>query len=248
MSRRDFSANECAALDCFGVPPVRGGFAERIMASTTMPAARPALRDRRGHWKLARRAIIGTVAAGMVSAAAVASGLLGAAGIRVPVLTAMLAPEPVPVKTAKPALQKAARADPAPATSGSSESPIATPRLDDMRSRRAARRAERQAFLAQNPEVVPVIKQALQNERDFIAANPEIRALRRLPLAERKAYLAERPELAAALRVRQAERRAFRAANPETEALIRSRLQERRAARERERSNVSVEGNQEVVR
>lgn len=259
MSRNDFTPDQRTALDRFGVPLVRAGFADRMMAAATAPLPRTAVRDRRGSWKLARRAIIGTVAAGMVSAAAVASGLLGAAGIRVPVLTAMLAPEPVvvtkPKRIARKVVPAKAAAAPTPAAAAIPEladdtvtAGMMPPRLAEAKARRAVRRAERQAFIRQNPGLVPVIKQAIQNERAFIAANPAMRELRRLPVREREAYLAERPELAAAMRTRQAERQAFRKANPETEAVIRARIEQRRAARRAAQADPAIEGNPEPAR
>lgn len=259
MSRNDFTPEQRVALDRFDAPHLRDGFADRIMAAATAPLPRTASRDRRGSWKLARRAIIGTVAAGMVSAAAVASGLLGAAGIRVPVLTAMLAPEPVavpkPKRIARMVVPAKAAAESIPVAAPTPEpldetatAGIMPPQLAQARARRAVRRAERQAFLRKNPELVPVIKQAIQNERDFIAANPAVRELRRLPVREREAFLAERPELAAALRTRQAERQAFREANPQTEAIIRARIEQRRAARRAAQAVPAIEGNPEPAR
>ena len=254
MSRNDFTSEQRTMLDRFDAPPLRDGFANRVMVAEKTPTPRVDARDRRGRWTLARRAIIGTVAAGMVSAAAVASGLLGAAGIRVPVLTAMLAPEPVPVSVptrvaAKPTPKKSPPASRplsapiAPLSDDEATASVAQREFTEARARRATRRAERQAFIREHPEVVPVIKQAIKNERAFAAANPEIRALRRLPLSERKAYLAQNPELDAAMRTRQAERRAFRKANPEVEAIIRARIEERRAARRAGQIDAPGEGN-----
>ena len=243
MSRNDFSPDLSAALDGFDAPSPRDGFADRVMAAATAPVSRPPLRDRRGGWKLARRVVIGTMAAGMVSAAAVASGLLGAAGIRVPVLTAMLAPAPAPKPVAKPkpvvlrqaaapkpAVAPTAPADPGLADPGSIANSVPMPpRFAQMREKRAKRRAQRREFIRQNPELVPVIKQAMRQEKAFLRANPEVRVLRRMPPSDRKAYLAERPELQAAIRERRAERRAFRDANPQAEAVIRARIKQRRA-------------------
>jgi hypothetical protein len=184
--------------------------------------------------------------------------LLGAAGIRVPVLTAMLAPEPAPkpvVKKAKPVTRVAAVPKPA-VVATNAEDPglvdpgsIARPVLMRPRLGEAmARRAERRAFIRQNPELVPVIREAAQREKAFVQANPEVRDLRRLPLTERKAFLADRPDLQAALRARQAERRAFRAANPQAEAIIRARIQQRRAAMRPAPVDPAMEGNPEPVR
>ena len=243
MSRNDFSPDLSAALDGFDAPSPRDGFADRIMAAATAPVSRPPLRDRRGGWKLARRVVIGTMAAGMVSAAAVASGLLGAAGIRVPVLTAMLAPAPPPkpatkpkpvVRQAaapKPAAAPTVLADPGLVDPGSIANSVPMPpRFAQMREKRAKRRAQRREFIRQNPELVPVIKQAMRQEKAFLRANPEVRVLRRMPPSDRKAYLAERPELQAAIRERRADRRAFRDANPQAAAIIRARIKQRRAA------------------
>jgi hypothetical protein len=245
MSRTDYSPDLRAALDGFAVPAPRDGFPDRIVAAATQPGLRvPALRDRRGGWRLARRAFIGTVAAGMVSAAAVASGLLGAAGIRVPVLTAMLAPAPVPKPKILPKrVQKQALVTKPPVVATQPEAMvIADPgplmgqgRRDDRIAWVIARRAERRAFIEAHPELKPVIKQAVQQRRAFVQANPEVRALRRMRPAERRAYLAENPELRAAIQARQAERRALLAANPEAAETLRLRVQskitERRAAR-----------------
>jgi hypothetical protein len=244
MSREDFAPDLRAALDAFDAPPPRAGFADRVMASATAPVTRTALRDRRGGWQLARRVVIGTVAAGMVSAAAVASGLLGAAGIRVPVLTAMLAPEPKPrpvaivkpkpaprvVVAPKPPVVQTKPTDPGLVDPGSI-APVdgIRPGAAAAMARRTERRLERRAFIRANPELVPVIKQAVKAEADFVRANPEIRELRRMSLADRKAYLDARPDLKAAVQARQAERRAFRDANPQAVAVMRARAQERRA-------------------
>ncbi|MFM9976768.1 MAG: hypothetical protein ACKVOP_01815 [Sphingomonadaceae bacterium] len=241
MSRRDFSPELAAALDRFDVPAARAGFVDRIVATASLPRV-PARRDRRGTWKLARRVMIGTVAAGALSAAAVASGLLGAAGIRVPVLTAMLAPEPTPKPkpaiAAKPAVQVALKpvvAAPEPSAEPliADPGPIA-PRFDPgaRLAAQAERRAARRAFVEANPQVVPAIKKAVAREIDFVRDNPDIRTLRRIPPSpERRAFLAERPDLQAALRERQQERRALLAENPEIVDFIRKRAAERRAAR-----------------
>ena len=262
MSRQDFAPDLSAALDRFSVPAPREGFAERIMGVVTAPVLRPASRDRRGGWRMMRRVVIGTVAAGMVSAAAVASGLLGAAGIRVPVLTAMLAPEPAPkpvAKKTKPVLRTAIAPkppvalnkpeDPGLTDPGSIAPPMAIrPGLGEVMARRAERRAERRAFVRQNPELVPVIREAMQREKAFVQANPEVRDLRRLPPDERRAFLADRPDLQAALRARQAERRAFRDANPQAVAVMRARAERRRAAMKPAPVDPALEGNADPVR
>jgi hypothetical protein len=245
MSREDFAPDLRAALDRFDAPPPRAGFADRVVASATAPVTRTTSRDRRGGWRLVRRVVIGTVAAGMVSAAAVASGLLGAAGIQVPVLTAMLAPEPKPkpkpalakpkpapqiVVAPKPPVGETKPGDPGLVDPGSIAPPVGIrPAAAAAMARRTERRLERRAFIRANPELVPVIKQAVKAEADFVRANPEIREMRLMSLTDRKAYLDARPDLKAAVQARQAERRAFREANPQAFAVMRARAQERRA-------------------
>jgi hypothetical protein len=251
MSRNDFSPDIRASLDVFTVPSPRADFAERIVTAATQAAPRAvSKRDRRGGWRIARRVMIGTVAAGMVSAAAVASGLLGAAGIRVPVLTAMLAPSPVPTpkpkSVAKPVHKQALATRPPivatqPADPGLVDPGPLVARADaGVRSARAIerrfeRRAERRAFVQAHPELKPVIRQAMQQQRAFVQANPEVRELWRMSPVERRAYLAQNPDLRTALKARQAERRALAEANPEAAALLRDRMRskvaERRAAR-----------------
>ena len=244
MSRSDYSPDLATALDGFNVPAPSAGFDARMLAGVTSAAARPATRDRRGAWTLARRAMIGTLAAGMVSAAAVASGLFGAAGIRVPVLTAMLAPRPTaavgpqahtkPVRVAM--VTKAHRVplkpeDPGLVDPGSIAPPVEMrPGLGSAMARRTERRMERRPFLAQNPQLRPLVRQAIQNDRAFVEANPDVRTLRALPPAARRAFLKSRPDLKAAVRARQAERRAFIAANPEVGEILRARMERRRAA------------------
>lgn len=241
MSRIDYTSDLGAALDAFAVPALRAGFADRIVATATAPVGRSSSgRDRRGGWRMARRVAIGTLAAGMVSAAAVASGLLGAAGIRVPVLSAMLEPKPVPkpvIVKAKPVqhalVQKPPVAVTKPADPGLADPGSIAPPVDvgARLAQASERRAERRAFIAQHPELKPVVRQAMRQQRDFVQANPEVRQLWRMPQMERRAYLAEHPELRAAVRAHQAERRALIEANPEAAALFRGRIQERLAAR-----------------
>ncbi len=93
------------ALDRFDVPAMSDGLADRIMAAAMpVPPPRPTpRRDRRGMWRRGRQIAIGAAAFTMLSAAAIASGLLGKVGIHVPVLTAMLAPRVEPVHKPKPA-------------------------------------------------------------------------------------------------------------------------------------------------
>lgn len=239
MSRADYSPDLARALDGFSVPPPRAGLADRIAASVQAPLAAAPRRDRRGAWRMARRVVIGSVAAMAISAGAVASGLLGAAGIDVPVLTAMLAPKPVAKhKAVKPKAQahatvtkpqNLAEADaPVIADPGSIAPPMPATRIE----KAIARRIERRNFIAQNPQLRPVLRDAVRRERDFVAANPEVRNLWRMPLAERRAYLADKPELRAALAARRQERRALVAQNPEIGAFIRAQAEKRRAERQ----------------
>ena len=93
MTERDPLAT---ALDRFDVPRMSEGLAERIVRAVGSPAfagQAAVRRDRRGFWRRGRHALVGTVAFGMLSAAAVASGLLGRVGVEIPVLSAMLAPK-----------------------------------------------------------------------------------------------------------------------------------------------------------
>jgi hypothetical protein len=241
MSKQDFEPALGKMLDAYTVPPPRAGFADRIAAGATAPAGRPARRDRRGAWRIARRAMIGTLAAGMVSAAAVASGLLGAAGIRVPVLTAMLAPEPKPV--VKPVVKR----EPKPTQQALVVKPTVTPvepvdpgladpgplvRDPGTRTARALQwQAERRQFIQANPELKPVIRKAMQDQKAFVQANPEMRDVWRMPPAERRAFLASRPDLQAALKKHREERRAMIEANPEAAAILKARADEKRAER-----------------
>ena len=231
--RNDYAPDLRVALDTFAAPEPPELLADRIAGATQNPRPR---RDRRGAWRIVRRGAIGMLAAGMVSAAAVASGLLGAAGIHVPVLTAMLAPERKPVvpqRAAKPRPVKVVRkpiveTEPAVALA---DPPALSP-LPPMPTRVARileRRAARRAFVAEHPEVVPVVREALHAERQFVRANPDVRTLRRLPLADRPAFLETRPALRDAIAEHRAERRAFIAANPEARAVLRERRRAMRA-------------------
>ncbi len=235
MSRNDYPAAARTALDRFDVPPLSAQFADRVVAAAMASGAAvpplgarvPPRRDRRGLWRRAGQAAIGVAAFGMMSAAAVASGLLGAVGIEVPVLTAMLAPEPVkkakPVPVKKPTVQQAARpATPPPVVETVPPPPAIDSTLPPWRqavlarqdARRAAFQAERAAFLDRHPGL-----------REAIAAGPEAR----------KAYLAQHPEVRAEIRARQAEARARRAALAErqqaVDPAVRAARTERRQAR-----------------
>lgn len=238
MSRHDDEPALGKMLDAYVVPPPREGFADRIVAGATAPTGRPARRDRRGTWRIARRVAIGTLAAGMVSAAAVASGLLGAAGIRVPVLTAMLAPAPKPV--VKPVVKR----EPKPVQDALVVKPTVAatdpglidpgPLVNDPGTRVARalqRQAERRAFVQAHPELKPVIRKAMQDQRAFTAQHPEVRDLWRMPPAERRAFLAARPDLKRALMQRREDRRALMADNPEAAEILRERFEAKRAER-----------------
>jgi hypothetical protein len=242
MSRNDYDPALSTMLDAYTMPPPREGMADRVMAGAmATTAGRPPRRDRRGAWRIARRVAIGTLAAGMVSAAAVASGLLGAAGIRVPVLTAMLAPEPKPLT--KPVIKR----DPKPVQQALVVTPVVTPvepsdpgladpgpLVADPGTRTARmlqRQAERRAFMQAHPELKPVIRQAMQDQRAFVAAHPEVRDLWRMPPAERHAFLADRPDLRDALKQHRAQRRTMIADHPEAAAILDPGADEKRAAR-----------------
>lgn len=159
------SLNE--ALDRFGVPARSGGLADRIVAAAVppAPAARPtAGRDRRGMWRRGRQAVIGVAAFGMLSAAAVASGLLGRVGIEVPVLTAMLAPRVVaPVHTSKPVVpvklaHKTHVTEPAPPPILPTIAPP-PPAFVARQEIRAERRARIAEFVQEHPRAAAVIAQ-----------------------------------------------------------------------------------------
>ncbi len=236
MSRADYPADLAAVLDHFDVPPLSADFADRAMRRVREPAPPPLTpprRDRRDLWRRGRQIVIGTVAFGMMSAAAVASGLLGAAGIEVPVLTAMLAPRPVVV--AKPVRQPPVRlavpvvAPPVPVA------PVALPVPEDWRAvikgKRAALRAQRRA-----------------DREAFIDRHPGLRAAIRSGPAARRAYLADHPDVLIEVRARKAAARAARierrraflndpavqarleAMDPATRAVLIAARRERRAA------------------
>jgi len=220
MSRSDYPKAAQIALDRNAVPALSAGFADRVVAAAIASgAAMPPLanrgaprRDRRGLWRRAGQAAIGVAAFGMMSAAAVASGLLGAVGIEVPVLTAMLAPQkakPVPEK--KTPVRLAAKAKPvaAPATAEAlppaslAADPERPPWQQAMMARRAANEARRNAFVDAHPGL-----------REAIAAGPEAR----------KAYMAQHPEVRDEVRARRIEAQTRRAA-------VRAAMIQRRRAR-----------------
>jgi hypothetical protein len=162
------------ALDRFEVPPPSAGLADRIMAAATVPTPMPSAaprRDRRGMWRRGRQLLLGTMAVGLLSAGAVASGLLGKVGIAVPVLTAMLAPKPKPaVKTvhvlpkappvrAMVELPAAVVVDPMP--------PGLLPRAllpGERIALREERRERRQAFAAEHPAAAAAIRERVREQ------------------------------------------------------------------------------------
>ena len=162
------------ALDRFDVPPVSTGLADRIMAATATPTAAPFAaprRDRRGMWRRGRQVLLGTMAVGLLSAGAVASGLLGKVGIEVPVLTAMLAPRPKPVAkpvhvTPKPApAQTAIVARPATPAEVAPVALLPRPLLPAERiALREARRERRQAFAAEHPVAAAIIRERVREQ------------------------------------------------------------------------------------
>jgi len=172
----------------FDVPPVSAGLADRIMAAAATPTGAPvpaARRDRRGMWRRGRQVVLGTLAVGMLSAGAVASGLLGKVGIEVPVLTAMLAPKPKPVAkparvVSKPTPFRSAIASPPPVSvDPAAPGLLARPLLSAERmARRAERRERRQAFAAEHPVAAAVIRERVREQ------------LRRRALERRQALMA----------------------------------------------------------
>ena len=162
------------ALDRFDVPTMSAGLADRIAAAAAKPVViepRPPLRrDRRGLWRRGRQVALATVAAGMLSAAAVASGLLGKVGIDVPVLTAMLAPKPKPAPTPHHvSTPRTARVAPKPDRIASPPVVVSTvpPVLaDDQRLARREilieRRVARQQFAAEHPVAAAAIREKVR--------------------------------------------------------------------------------------
>ncbi len=168
------------ALDRFDVPPLSAGLADRIAAAAASPthasfsAPRRANRGlgRRGMWRRGRQVVLGTCAVALLSAAAVASGLLGSVGIEVPVLTAMLAPKPKPV--AKPVH---VRPRPAPVRTAVALPPVA-PLIDpapvgllprpllpgERMALREERRERREAFAAEHPVAAAMIRERVRQQ------------------------------------------------------------------------------------
>ncbi len=161
------------ALDRFDVPPLSTGLAERIAAAVASPTSAPFAaprRDRRGMWRRGRQVVLGTLAVGMLSAGAVASGFLGRVGIEVPVLTAMLAPKPKPVAkpvpvAPQPALTRTAVVPPPPIIVDTAQAEAARPLLPAERfALREERRERRQAFAAEHPVAAAAIRDRVRQE------------------------------------------------------------------------------------
>jgi hypothetical protein len=120
-------------------------------------------------WRRGRQVLLGTMAIGLLSAGAVASGLLGKVGIEVPVLTAMLAPKPKPVaKTVhvvpKPPPVRAVIEPPAaivvdPAPQGLLGRPLLP---GERMALREERRERRQAFAAEHPVAAAEIRERVR--------------------------------------------------------------------------------------
>lgn len=162
------------ALDRFDVPPMTMGLADRIVATAGIAAGAPFAaprRDRRGMWRRGRQVVLGTLAVGLLSAGAVASGFLGSVGINVPVLTAMLAPKPQPVikpvrlapklPVTRPVIiaPPPLTIDPGPA--------ILLPRPllpDERRALREERRERRKAFAAEYPVAAAMIRERVREQ------------------------------------------------------------------------------------
>lgn len=162
-----------AALDRFDVPPLSAGLADRIAAAAATPTLAPfaaARRDRRGMWRRGRQVVLGTLAVGLLSAGAVASGFLSSVGIEVPVLTAMLAPKPKPVArpvhlAPKPPVTQTAVAKPPETVVDPAQVGIVRPLLPAERmALREERRERRQAFAAEHPVAAAVIRERVREQ------------------------------------------------------------------------------------
>jgi hypothetical protein len=159
------------ALDRFDVPPFSAGFADRIVAAASVASpSLPAVprRDRRGMWRRGRQIVLGSLGVGLLSAGAVASGLLGRVGIEVPVFSAMLAPvpkasvKPAPVRTAlakRPATvaAPALTVEPPPNLTAPLPAPERWVLRQEMRERR-------QAFAVTHPVAAAVIRERVAEE------------------------------------------------------------------------------------
>jgi hypothetical protein len=163
-------------LDRFEVPPMSAGLADRIAAAAASPTYAPFAaprRDRRGMWRRGRQIVLGTCAVALLSAGAVASGLLGSVGIEVPVLTAMLAPKakPKPVAKPAPAAPKPAPESEAlalPSTELVDPTPpglLPRPLLPSERiALREERRERREAFAAEHPVAAAMIRERVRQQ------------------------------------------------------------------------------------
>ena len=199
-----------AVLYRFDVPRLSDGLADRIVraAAAPAPATRPGTRhDRRGLWRRGRHALFGTVAFGMLSAAAVASGLLGRVGIEVPVLSAMLAPkEPAvpnaPVRVAVKARPPKVAPEPTQAVAPVPEVQ-AMPTLAERVRLRAERRERIRAFAKTHPRTAALVAARVRQElwrreamrRDALglpSADPLAEGFRPLTPEERWMLRAER--------------------------------------------------------
>jgi hypothetical protein len=162
------------ALDRFDVPPSSSDLADRIMAATAGQTHAPSTaprRNRRGMWRRGRQILLGTMAVGLLSAGAVASGLLDKVGVEVPVLTAMLAPKPKVVVKAAHVMPKAKSArtmiEPPAAVTVDPTSPglLSRPLLPGERmALREERRERRQAFAAEHPVAAAVIRKRVREQ------------------------------------------------------------------------------------
>jgi uncharacterized membrane protein YeaQ/YmgE (transglycosylase-associated protein family) len=162
------------ALDRFDVPPSSAGLADRIMAVATVPTQSSCAvprRDRRGMWRRGRQVLLGTLAVGLLSAGAVASGMLGKVGIEVPVLTAMLAPKSKPVAKAVHVVPEAppirAVIEPSAAIVVDSTPAVLLPRPllpGERLALREARRERRLAFAAEHPVAAAAIRQRVREQ------------------------------------------------------------------------------------
>ena len=160
-----------AVLYRFDVPRLSVGLADRIVraAAAPAPATRPGTRhDRRGLWRRGRHALFGTVAFGMLSAAAVASGLLERVGVEIPVLSAMLAPSERAAP--KPPVRVAVRSTPAevapaqpPVVAPVPESRPVPTRVEHQRLR-AERRERIHAFAEAHPRTAALVAARVRQE------------------------------------------------------------------------------------
>lgn len=238
-------------LDRFDVPPLSAGLADRIAAAAATPTLAPftpSRRDRRGMWRRGRQVVLGTLAVGLLSAGAVASGFLSRVGIEVPVLTAMLAPKPKPVAkpvhlAPRPPVTQTAVAALPETTTDPAPGGIARPVLPVERMvLREERRERRQAFVAEHPIAAAVIRERVREQ------------LQRRALALRQALLSPGidPALPGAGRLDLADRsalaRAARRDRAVAEKMIDRRIQAREARiAERQGTGDSVPGVGPVV-